>query len=84
VDEDVSHADDLRPRYFWRSRPDGLGESASDLTDDLEMADDPALHQLVCFECLPAARSVALDAGDRFERVPEPCSVRRPGPAILY
>jgi hypothetical protein len=72
VDEDVSHPDDLRPRDFWRSRPDGLGESASNLTDDLEVADDPTLDQLICFKCLSATGSVALDAGDGFEGVAEP------------
>jgi len=66
VDEDMSHPDDLRPRHFWRPCPDGLRESASDFADDLEMADDPALDQLICFECLAAASRVALDAADGF------------------
>ena len=50
-------------------RVDGLGERASDLTDDLEMADDPVLDQLICFECPPAAGGIAFDAGDGFEGV---------------
>ena len=69
MDADVSHPDDLCPWYFRGPRPEGLGERASDLTDDLQMADDPALDQLICFECLPAARSVALDAGNGVEGV---------------
>jgi len=63
----MSHPDDLCPQYFRRPHPDGLGEHASDLTDDLEMADDPALDQLICFEYLSAVSSVALDASDGFQ-----------------
>src|SRR5437899_4134418 len=59
VREDVPHSDHLSPSDVRSSSPEILGDAARRLADDLEVMDDPHLHELLTGESPSPAADMA-------------------------
>lgn len=69
VDEHVTHADDLEPRDIRRERSHFLWHRPRGLADNLKMAQEPGLEELISLEGGLIAISVSLDGGDGVQHV---------------
>ena len=72
VHEDVSHPDDLGPRDVGGTIPDIGRQGPDGFADDLQVAHEPVLYELVSLEHFSATSCIAFDALDGFEHVTQP------------
>jgi len=74
VNENISHPDDLRPLDIRRHGSHVFGQRPGRLPDNLLVADEPFLQELVLLKGCPSPVQVALNSGNGLETVPQPFS----------
>ena len=71
VHQDISHTDDLCPRYVLRQGSDLRRKRSSSLADDLQVSDEPSLEQFVMLERFLAPIDVTINGANCFQNIPQ-------------